>query len=146
MSSYRWKKQLQGLPDIRLNDVASEPLRLVLAALAEHDGMSVQDWLNLRLRSMAALAMTHDVRECLFAGNGQRGFGPAEPVDYAALSMPQDENDVPDDACWWWAADMLEPDVNAAVARLQLQRGQPVKPGKGQHELWKTPVIDRRTT
>ncbi|MCP5476864.1 MAG: AAA family ATPase [Rhodanobacteraceae bacterium] len=146
MSSSRWKKELQAFPELRLNDLASEPLRLVLAALAERDGMPVADWLRLRLRSMAALAMPNAVRECLFAGNGRRGVGPAEPLDYVALSMPQEESDVPDDGCLWWAADMLEPDIKEAVARLQLQNLQSVKPGKGQHELWKTPVIDRGTT
>jgi hypothetical protein len=144
MSSFRWKSELRELPALALSEVASEPVRLMLTGLARQQGMTLQQWLALRLRSLAVMALPTDARERLLARHNRDFF--SQGPDYVALSCPSEEKDVPDDACFWSGATLIEDDIRAAAADARAYRQQVARATRHQHRLWKPTAVDRTRT
>mgnify|MGYP000352498227 CR=1 FL=1 len=147
MSSSRWKSELHELPALALSDVASEPVRLMLTGLAKHQGMTLQRWLSLRLRSLAVMALSPAARERLMAKHSQPFFSKQQKfIDYVALSCPVEDSDVPNDECFWWGAELIGDDIRAAAEDARTQRRQASRVTRSQHRLWKPAGVDRTKT
>ena len=143
MSRTRWKEQLKDLPALSLSELASDPLRLLFAGLAHRDGLQLREWLDLRLRSLAVMALPSKarnevLREHIFNVCGVR----SHEIDYAALSCPSAKSDVPNDHCLWQGVFAIAGEVDAAIDAFRLQRSQAVK-DRSRHQLWQAPVLDR---
>ena len=54
-----------------------DPVRLLLAALAKSEGLSVKQWLDLRLRSLAVMALPNAVRRKRTWANSSRAISTA---------------------------------------------------------------------
>lgn len=143
MDPVSWKKELATLPPIDFNRVASEPVRLVLAGLAERDGLPIEKWLDLRLRSMAAMAMPTTMRESIYEHMTRMHRGLSSTIDYPALSMPQYADDVPSDTCFWFGVNLLGSEIRAVLKRSREQQAKAGTASKGEHLLWRKPTIDR---
>lgn len=146
MSRTRWKEQLKDLPALSLGELASDPLRLLFAGLAHRDGLQLKEWLDLRLRSLAVMALPTEARnevlcQHIFDVLGVR----THEIDYAALSSPSCKSDVPDDQCLWQGVFALANEVDAAIGAFRLQRSQAAQDGRRrrQHRLWQAPIHDR---
>ena len=142
MSTSRWKSELSEIPAFPFTELASEPVRLLLAGLAKRDGLPLQEWLALRLRSWAVMALPADVRDRVLTGHLQNFFAAeAAPIDYIALSYPSESTDVPDDACFWLGVARMADDIKAAAAALREKRLQ-AAPARGRHVLWRAHPTD----
>jgi len=145
MSRTRWKEQLKDLPALSLSDMASDPLRLLLAGLAHREGLRLREWMDLRLRSLAVMALPTQARnlvlgEHIFDVRGVR----AHEIDYAALSSPSGKSDVPDDQCLWQGVLAIANEVDAALQTYRLEPSQAAQNRRRrQHRLWQAPIHDR---
>ncbi len=143
MTRTRWKEDLKDLPALALSDLASDPLRLLLVGMAAAEGLPFQQWMDLRLRSMAVMALPNAARTAVLSGHQGNAWGkPKRPVDYVALSAPSEPADVPDDASLWAGVDVMAEDIKDAVEDIRLARKTcPV--ASGRHRLWQAPTQDR---
>ncbi len=142
MSTSRWKSELSEIPAFPFAELASEPVRLLLAGLAERDGLPLKEWLALRLRSWAVMALPCDVRDRVLTGHLENFFSRSPtPIDYVALSFPSQPKDVPDDASFWLGVTRMADDIKAAGAALRELRQQ-ATPARGRHALWRAQTTE----
>ncbi len=143
MSSTRWKEELKNLPALAFSELASDPLRLLLVGMAAAEGLTFQQWMDLRLRSLAVMALPGNARKAVLSSHQGNIWGkPKLPVDYVALSAPSESADVPDDASFWAGVDVMAEGIKDAVKEIRLARQTcPVAPGR--HRLWQAPTQDR---
>lgn len=145
MSSPEWQSELKELPRLSLDELASEPMRLLFAALAKQQGLTLTQWLALRMRSMAVMSLPNDVREWVISGHVSRGT--ARPsrgqVDYAALSCPTDAADVPNDENFWSGVRRMAEEIHATAVELRQLREKAAAAAKARHRLWQRTAEDR---
>lgn len=138
MSRSNWKSELANLPAPRFQDLISDPVRLLLAGLAKRDGLSLQEWLDLRLRSWVVMSLPGEVRNAVLEDHIHTPLFPHEPfIDYVALSNPLKPEDVPDDRSFWVGVRDMADEIKAACAAL---REQVVAPDPNRHALWRRPA------
>ena len=149
MSAPRWHEELKDLPALSLSELASDPVRLLLVGMAASEGLSVQQWLDLRLRSLAVMALPGAVREAVLSRHSISSWGRSHtPIDYVALSSPSSPTDVPDDECFWSGVKVMADEIKASIEAIRLARLQATAAASHNqhHRLWQAPAHDRAKT